>query len=520
MRSANTRKDSAATSADGSLKGVSMPESGLVSVIIPCYNQAHFLDEAIESVLTQTYPNREIIVVDDGSTDDTAEVARRYSMVRYVNRENAGPSAARNAGVEAGHGKYLVFLDADDRLLPEALEIGVDCLRQHPECAFVSGHCRLIVTDGSLLAKPKQPSIKRDYYLEFLRRNYIWALSTVMCQRTAFEIVKGFDTSLGRCEDYDLYLRITRDHPIFCHNQFVADYRLHNSTRSVEHSLMLQDTLSALAGQWDFVKGSHRYIEALKIGKKYWQDRYRRLEIAGRVPQIVEANLPSHATVAVATGGKNELLKLGGRRAWHFPQAGTNERGRLFQQGSEGSADVPWIEAGMRYEFHLFGGPEYSKELAALSVIGLADADLRINDIGSIPAGQVYLVAAPNPVPAPNRFGRTTITWNTGDGTEGRVYLSEGGAYESCDPRDSDEAISHLEAIRARGAEYLLLPATAFWWLDRYQRFREYLEARCPVIVRDKNICFIFDLVGTTRARKIDRQTPIVVADPDRTIEG
>jgi len=341
-----------------------------------------------------------------------------------------------------------------------------------------------------------------------------------MCQRTAFEIVKGFDTSLGRCEDYDLYLRMTRDHPIFCHNQFVADYRLHNLTRSVEHSLMLQDTLSALAGQWDFVKGSHRYIEALKIGKKYWQDRYRRLEIAGRVPQIVEANLPSHATVAVATGGKNELLKLGGRRAWHFPQAGTNERGRLFQQGSEGSADVPWIEAGMRYEFHLFGGPEYSKELAALSVIGLADADLRINDIGSIPAGQVYLVAAPNPVPAPNRFGRTTITWNTGDGTEGRVYLSEGGAYESCDPRDSDEAISHLEAIRARGAEYLLLPATAFWWLDRYQRFREYLEARCPVIVRDKNICFIFDLVGTTRARKIDRQTPIVVADPDRTIEG
>jgi len=140
-----------------------MPESGLVSVIIPCYNQAHFLDEAIESVLTQTYPNREIIVVDDGSTDNTAEVAGRYSAVRHIYQENAGPSAARNTGVTKSRGEYLVFLDADDRLLPEALEIGVDCLRQHPECAFVSGHCRLIVTDGSLLAKPKQPSIKRDY---------------------------------------------------------------------------------------------------------------------------------------------------------------------------------------------------------------------------------------------------------------------------------------------------------------------------------------------------------------------
>src|SRR5205814_2345 len=202
-------------SADGSLNGVPMPASGQVSVIIPCYNQAHFLHEAIESVLAQTYSNREIIVVDDGSTDNTAEVAGRYSAVRHIYQENAGPSAARNTGVTKSRGEYLVFLDADDRLLPEALEIGVDCLRQHPECAFVSGHCRLIVTDGSLLAKPKQPSIKRDHYLEFLRRNYIWALSTVMCQRTAFEIVKGFDASLGRCEDYDLYLRITRDHPIF-----------------------------------------------------------------------------------------------------------------------------------------------------------------------------------------------------------------------------------------------------------------------------------------------------------------
>src|SRR5438046_8618551 len=145
MRSANTRKDSAApTSADASVKGASMPESGLVSVIIPCHNQAHFLDEAIESVLTQTYPNHEIIVVDDGSTDNTATVAKCHSPLRYIYQENAGPSAARNTGVKESRGEYLVFLDADDRLLPEALEIGVGCLRQHPECAFEIGRasCR------------------------------------------------------------------------------------------------------------------------------------------------------------------------------------------------------------------------------------------------------------------------------------------------------------------------------------------------------------------------------------------
>ncbi|PYX11479.1 MAG: hypothetical protein DMG84_23855 [Acidobacteria bacterium] len=129
MNSANTSKHSAAISVDGSLKGVSMPESGLVSVIIPCYNQAHFLHEAIESVLAQSYPNFEIIMVNDGSTDSTADVVRRYSPVRYVYQENAGLSSARNTGLKKSRGEYVVFLDADDRLLPEALQVGIDCLR-------------------------------------------------------------------------------------------------------------------------------------------------------------------------------------------------------------------------------------------------------------------------------------------------------------------------------------------------------------------------------------------------------
>jgi glycosyltransferase involved in cell wall biosynthesis len=338
-----------------------MPASGLVSVIIPCYNQAHFLREAIESALAQTYSNREIIVVDDGSSDSTATVARRYSLVRYVYQQNAGPSAARNTGLKQSHGEYLVFLDADDRLLPEALEIGVDCLRQHPECAFASGFCRLIVADGSLLSKPEQPYILQDHYLKFLRRNYIWCPSSVVYKRSILETVKGFNTSLGRGEDYDLFLRITRDHPIFCHNQFVADYRLHGSSRSADHSLMLRDTLNALNAQWDFAKGSDRYIQAFEAGINYLQGRYQFLQIADRILGIVEANLPPDSSIAVVTSGKNELLKLGDRRAWHFPQADASEPGRLFQQGAEGSADVPWIEAGMRYEFRLFGGPKYSK---------------------------------------------------------------------------------------------------------------------------------------------------------------
>src|SRR5205823_6424932 len=482
MNSADTGKHSAAISADGSLNGVPMPASGQVSVIIPCYNQAHFLHEAIESVLAQTYSNREIIVVNDGSTDSTAEVAGRYSAVRHIYQENAGPSAARNTGLKQTSGEYLVFLDADDRLLPEALEVGVNCLREHPECAFASGFCRRVVADGSLLGKPEQLCIARDHYLEFLRRNYIWCPSSVIYRRSVLETVKGFNTSLGRAEDYDLFLRITKDHPIFCHSQFVADYRLHNSSRSADHASMLQDTLSALNAQWDFVKGNKRSAEAFKIGKGYWQDRYRSLQIADEILEIAASNLPRDSTIAVATGGKSELLKLGGRRAWHFPQANTDEPGRLFQQGAEGSADVPWIEAGMRYEFRLFGGPKHSKELAAISVIGVSEPESPINATRT-QTDQAYLIAEPIPVPAPNRFGRTTISWNTGNGSVGRIYLSQGGAYGNLSLRDSNDAISRLEAIRIQGAQYLLLPATAFWWLDRYQEFRKHLEAHYPVVV-------------------------------------
>src|SRR5215217_62523 len=97
------------------------PREPLVSVVIPCYNQAHFLKEAIESVLKQSYAHYEIVVVDDGSTDETSEVASSYEGVRLIRQENRGLAEARNTGIKHSEGDFLVFLDADDRLLPEAL---------------------------------------------------------------------------------------------------------------------------------------------------------------------------------------------------------------------------------------------------------------------------------------------------------------------------------------------------------------------------------------------------------------
>src|SRR5918999_3301771 len=128
-----------------------MSESRLVTVIIPCYNQAHFLGEAIRSALDQGYSNKEVIVVDDGSTDRTAEVAGRYAGVETIRQENRGLAAARNRGLEGSRGEYVVFLDADDRLAGGALSVGAGSLDTHPDCAFVYGNVRLIDANGSLI---------------------------------------------------------------------------------------------------------------------------------------------------------------------------------------------------------------------------------------------------------------------------------------------------------------------------------------------------------------------------------
>jgi glycosyltransferase involved in cell wall biosynthesis len=254
--------------------------AGLVSVVIPCYNQAHFLSEAIESVLSQSYPRFEIVVVDDGSTDNTSEVASSYppEKVRLVRQENKGLSAARNAGLAESKGEYVVFLDADDRLLPEALEVGVRELEAHPQCAFVSGHIRRIAADGSPLRTPPQAlnkaHIEGDHYARLLRYNYIWTPGSVMYRRTVFDSVGGFDPSVNGAADYDLYLRIARDYPVRHHGEVVLDYRRHGTNMTGNPALMLKATVAVLRRQRKRVRGHERYEKASETGLRGGREYY------------------------------------------------------------------------------------------------------------------------------------------------------------------------------------------------------------------------------------------------------
>ena len=479
--------------------GDSVDDTNLVSVVIACHNHGQFLGQAIESVLAQSYRNVEIIVVDDGSTDNTAKVATRYREVRYIYQENAGPSAARNAGFRESRGQFLVFLDADDRLLSNALDVGVSCIRAHPECAFVSGHCRVIDANGAALPSPRQLRVERDHYLQLLRGGtYIWCPGTVLYQRQVFDFVHGFDPA-HRVEDYELYLRITRDFPVYSHNQVIAEYRQHRSTRSRDVLAVERAALAAHDAQWDFVKANSLYREAYDAGAQFWQNDYSIQQMVTRIREIVREQLPPDAAIAVATSGNPELLRLDGRRGWHFPQAARGNVGELFAQGAEGSVATPaWIEPGMTYEFSLYRGTDSSRLLARLLVQGVADPSTSANT-ESTPQEcaheeGILLTAIPNPVFAGEEPGVTNITWSTGDGSEGQVYVAGEGQYAGQEPADSDEAWSELEAAKAKGTQYLLIPVKSFWWLDDYREFRERVDARFPAIVRDENSCTIFDL--------------------------
>ena len=252
----------------------SHPESPLVSVVIPCYNQAYFLGEAIESVRDQSYHLIEIIVVNDGSIDNTREIAARYPDVRYVEQMNQGLSAARNTGIRESTGAYVVFLDADDRLLPDAVSAGLACFHAHPESAFVFGAHRRIGADGIPVGKPIMNPIDDDHYSALLKGNVIGMHATVMYRRHTLISVGGFDTSLNACEDYDLYLRIAGDFGVSCHEEPVAEYRVHGMNMSSDLDLMLKTTLRVLGSQWDYAKRNKLHRKAYRTGIKLWKEYY------------------------------------------------------------------------------------------------------------------------------------------------------------------------------------------------------------------------------------------------------
>jgi len=184
-----------------------------VSVIIPTYNRAWSLHEAVQSVLTQTYTDYEIIVVDDGSTDETAKLLRSYDSVTAIRQPCQGVSAARNRGVRAAQGELLAFLDSDDFWLPDKLSAQVRYFDDNPETDICQTE-ELWIRRGIRVNPGRRHRKQAGMIFKPSLALCLVSPSAVMLRRSLFESVGGFDEQLPACEDYDLWLRIGCRYPI------------------------------------------------------------------------------------------------------------------------------------------------------------------------------------------------------------------------------------------------------------------------------------------------------------------
>lgn len=201
----------------------------LVSVIIATYNMGQFLSDAIDSVLAQTYPNVELIVIDDGSTDKTREIMNGYNHhknLQYIRQENAGQTRAKNAGIDKAQGKYIGFCDADDLWRKDKLENQLPCFEINNKIGLVHTDIELINTKGEII----DPCPKRKRYggtvTENLFINNFISFGTVLIKSECLKNIGKFDENIPMGIDWDLWLRLSTAYEFYYLPEVTFSYRV------------------------------------------------------------------------------------------------------------------------------------------------------------------------------------------------------------------------------------------------------------------------------------------------------
>lgn len=216
----------------------------MVSVIIPTYNRAEFLGDAIRSVLDQDYADYEIIVIDDGSEDGTPEVACAFGKaVRYFRQNNAGVASARNRGLRLAKGRYVAFLDSDDRFLPGKLAAQVACFAERPETGLVYTACRVVRHAGGRGLNRYEAHLFGWVYEDVIFGCNL-PTPTVMVRADALAAVGGFDERFRWAEDLDLWRRLARRYPFVALKDVFVEVRRHAGNSRPDPAPIVRDLLA------------------------------------------------------------------------------------------------------------------------------------------------------------------------------------------------------------------------------------------------------------------------------------
>lgn len=267
--------------ADGTVR-MPIPWPPLVSIVIPYFNHTAYLGEAVTSALRQSYPNLEIVIVDDGSEVpadailDFDALAREYPTRRVTlfRIPNGGVAAARNHGFRHCSGDYLVFLDSDDRLMQGAIESHLKVLDANPEAGMAFGPASIIDEHGRQTRPARICRPRTSYFLMLLESNPIACPGSTMMRRQAFIDAGCFNESFRNAEDYHLYLRMARQRPIARHKVTVVEYRKHSGGKSQNKEKMIAAVLRILDEFDDSSVLTPAERKRLRHGRRRWIHEY------------------------------------------------------------------------------------------------------------------------------------------------------------------------------------------------------------------------------------------------------